>query len=500
MRTVDEFTQKIWDKIELSESCKEVCIKVNLSELAREADAQTHIFSDFTDEELEYLMKEEFGEISLNYEDYRTYYEQRFSLADLILNLDFKRAVRYADDTVTQEINQICEILTEKLEQRIQFERLKPFIVARMQETKKKEVKELVRGWLQRAVEHIESQRSGYEAERKKTEEKAEADYQKRLAGWKQDKADYLAQYNAAVEKRAELMRKIDRLEQEIAQLKGLFTGKKRKELEKNLISLKMNFAKIDIPRDPGESPNRGDVLDQERFHGKVSQSKSRRNDWIAAEVFPALYGVRWMYEKPIKVSVGQSISFGTYPYDKDGNKEKIQWLILDKKENSLLLLTEKGIDVKEYHKTSVGITWETCSIRTWLNDQFLNDAFSKAEKDLIQVTNVNNRQALCYDDWNIDGGNNTQDKVFLLSYKEAFENYFSSDTSRKCFPTEYAQTRGVSIDNKGYCSWWLRSPGLSLYSAAVVGASGSLSGKSVCCDSYCIRPALWINLDSVII
>ena len=91
---------------------------------------------------------------------------------------DFERTVQYADAELTREINQICENLTEKLQQRIQAERQKPFTVEKKLELKKKEIKDTVKKWLDEAAVEIKSQKVEKEAARKKDEEKVEEDYQ----------------------------------------------------------------------------------------------------------------------------------------------------------------------------------------------------------------------------------------------------------------------------------------------------------------------------------
>ena len=95
--------------------------------------------------------------------------------------------------------------------------------------------------------------------------------------------------------------------------------------------------------------------------------------------------------------------------------------------------------------------------------------------------------------------GNATTDKVFLLSITEV-EKYFSSDSARQCEPTEYAIANGAYVNSdNGNCWWWLRSPGDDRYFAALVLSDGLVyySGNSVHDDLGCVRPALWINLDS---
>ena len=144
-----------------------------------------------------------------------------------------------------------------------------------------------------------------------------------------------------------------------------------------------------------------------------------------------------------------------------------------------------------------MSVTWETCSLRTWLNGTFLNEAFSKDEQEAILVTDVDNSDSQGIGKWLYDvftkGGNDTRDKVFLLSCKEA-ERYFDSDKSRVCVPTTYARAQGASAAGNG--SWWLRSPGSRQSSASFVGRTGELSFTRVEYKEE-IRPALWINLES---
>ena len=129
-----------------------------------------------------------------------------------------------------------------------------------------------------------------------------------------------------------------------------------------------------------------------------------------------------------------------------------------------------------------------------------VNAAFSAEEQAQILDSNVSADKNPEND---INPGNATTDKVFLLSVSEA-EKYFSSDEDRKCAPTAYAKAQGAWTSDKtasgeATCFWWLRSPGWSQSSAVRVYYDGSVDyyvGHRVDYDSDCVRPALWINLD----
>lgn len=203
-------------------------------------------------------------------------------------------------------------------------------------------------------------------------------------------------------------------------------------------------------------------------------------------------------------------MTFGVYPQTAEGGDETpIEWLVLDRDGDKALLISRYGLDAQPYNTSWTDITWEQCTLRTWLNDTFLKKAFTSEEQKGIVLTNVDNGKSQGYGEWDTDGGNNTQDKIFLLSYAEA-NKYFgvtyndSNNTKARVEPTAYALARGAYThsSNKtasgqaaGY--WWLRSPGYYQRLAALVDSGGSLDYSSVGIDYYCVRPALWVDLES---
>ena len=138
-----------------------------------------------------------------------------------------------------------------------------------------------------------------------------------------------------------------------------------------------------------------------------------------------------------------------------------------------------------------------------------MNRAFTAAEQSAILLTKVDNSSNQCYSSWSTSGGNNTQDKVFLLSYAEANKylgvtRYDSNNTKSRVTPTAYAISQGVwtskgykTTDGEAAGRWWLRSPGLDNYSAADVGSDGSYDSTIISYLRNSVRPALWVNLES---
>ena len=197
------------------------------------------------------------------------------------------------------------------------------------------------------------------------------------------------------------------------------------------------------------------------------------------------------------EVSVGSYVFFGSYEQDNDttNGKEDIEWLVLAKEDNKILVISKYALDCQQYNTSVTSVTWETCSLRKWLNGTFINNAFSSGEQSKIQTTTVTADKNLSY---STSPGNNTTDKVFLLSITEV-NQYFSSYSARKCQGTAYCYAQGAYKGNNGNCWWWLRSPGNNSGSAAIVSYDGSVYylGINVSSGSGAVRPALWINLGS---
>ncbi len=208
--------------------------------------------------------------------------------------------------------------------------------------------------------------------------------------------------------------------------------------------------------------------------------------------------------------TVGNYVTFGEYPQTTAGeDMTPIEWLVLARDGNKALLISRYGLDAQPYNTDHTSVTWETCTLRTWLNGTFYNKAFSSAEQSAILTTNVNNSKYQCYSGWSTNGGNNTQDKVFLLSYAEA-NKYFgvtydnSSNTKSRVAPTAYAIAQGgwtspskKTADGTAAGWWLLRSPGSYQRYAAYVSRDGSLSDHNVDYGSASVRPALWVNVET---
>ena len=200
-------------------------------------------------------------------------------------------------------------------------------------------------------------------------------------------------------------------------------------------------------------------------------------------------------------VKAGSTIKFGFYEQDNNtsNGKEEIEWKVLAVEGNKALIISQYALDCQEYYRgyLSTDTTWEECTLRTWLNGTFYNAAFGAYHQKIIASSTVTADKNPEYND--ISPGNNTTDKVFLLSITEV-NKYFSSDSARQCRGTAYCYAQDAYKDRKnGNCLWWLRSPGKFSYYAAYVADDGYVScyGNYNSNDDKAVRPALWINLGS---
>ena len=220
------------------------------------------------------------------------------------------------------------------------------------------------------------------------------------------------------------------------------------------------------------------------------------------------------------------NIYFGTYQQSSDGsggyNTDPIKWRVLENADGQLFLLSDQNLDVFQYHTDNESVTWETSTMRSWLNgydashntggdsgidytsDNFIGTAFSAKEQAAIADTEVFNDDNPTH---GTEGGNNTTDQIFLLSIAEAQNSsYFADNSSRIATNTAYVAGGGKlgssymnGVGEANY--WWLRSPGDLDHRAAGVSVDGGVGryGHSVRIAYNAVRPAFNLDLTSVL-
>lgn len=204
--------------------------------------------------------------------------------------------------------------------------------------------------------------------------------------------------------------------------------------------------------------------------------------------------------------AVGDIVTLGRW------NGEDIAWRVLeDKGDGIYVLLSVRGIDVMPYNSTRTAVTWESCSLRGWLNEDFFRTAFTADEQAAIVLSTLENPDNRTY---GTAGGGVTRDHVYLLSLDEV-GRYFDVDVDNgggsadlTCMPTQAALDKGASVIGAeqvstygafyrypvmaGSCGWWLRSPGLDTDRAAVVDlVRTDRTGETVDATDICVRPVI---------
>ena len=198
----------------------------------------------------------------------------------------------------------------------------------------------------------------------------------------------------------------------------------------------------------------------------------------------------------PEKIVVGDVISFGRYEQDNDteNGAEAIEWQVLAREDDRALLISRYALDAKPYNDKWTRVTWESSSLRKWLNGEFYNRAFDPAEQNrILKVTNKNPDNPTT----GIKGGNDTEDRIFLLSIDEA-NSYFDTDDLRQGIGSAYAMANGSYINEyNGDSWWWLRSRGSTSKTASLVCFSGyvNMVGYGVNNAGGYLRPVFWLDL-----
>lgn len=234
-------------------------------------------------------------------------------------------------------------------------------------------------------------------------------------------------------------------------------------------------------------------------------------------------------YDEEVSSDSFDTVTFGSYPQndDKEKTKEPIEWFVLnvDNEEKKVLLLSKYILDCKRYNDRSKDVTWEDSSIRDWLNKEFYNDAFNEIEKEIIiasELANDDNSGTHYVGgspahpelsepvEFISEGGNDTIDKIFLLSVDEVedFFNFINLNNANKQIEakgTIYAKENGLSYDTEnvdaewytGASSYWLRGPGTNNREAMFVIEDGTILYQPVEWKGIGVRPAMWVSIEN---
>ncbi|SDJ55507.1 hypothetical protein SAMN04487760_10896, partial [Lachnospiraceae bacterium G41] len=221
------------------------------------------------------------------------------------------------------------------------------------------------------------------------------------------------------------------------------------------------------------------------------------------------------------------NVYFGTYKQTKNGdgfNVDPIKWRVLSNSGGNLFLLSDRNLDVVQYHTVDEAVTWKESTIRSWLNgyddsqnirsfdyrdDNFIDTAFNASERSAISEVEVLNEKNPYY---NTPWGDNTKDKVYLLSLSEATNTFYGftddyiESATREAKNTAFVASGGKIANPNMFKEgendyWWLRTPGCDSVSIVVSNYEGLLiyDGGYAPLKDYAVRPAINLNLGSLI-
>lgn len=209
--------------------------------------------------------------------------------------------------------------------------------------------------------------------------------------------------------------------------------------------------------------------------------------------------------------------SSSTYQYENGyeiGNTyyfkwEPIIWQVLAKENDGVYVMSESIVDAQPYNNFLENTTWENCSLRNWLNDNFYNSAFSFDEQEKINSITHANENSYFY---GTSGGNSTTDRLWILSYGDSinsdygFSNsYLDYNSARQAYGSDYAVSQGLWVSQHGSdvgkSDWYLRTPGNGQRNVTNVRSYGDIriNYDTVVNVHEGIRPACKISLSALV-
>lgn len=414
----------------------------------------------------------------------------------IALNANIQKALRFGSDSLRSEIN---GYIAADDRRKAEKERRKAEEKRRAEEAEA--AAQLEADKVIAAFRAKQSERQAQSLEQQLTAAKQKLSYMESICGGYDKTAAQIKQLNgektAANSRLNTLRSKRDSL--------GLFAGKERKRLDGEISEIAAGLKQLELKLDSAlkqldgfESKAAADkALSTARADVSSLQNRINESALTGSGEYNYNQALRVLLTKPRVLQIASekqpqlvssyqgfvTIAFGRYPQASKNENALIEWLVLKNDGSKALLISKYALDCQQYNTTYPSVTWETCTLRKWLNGAFISNAFSHEEQAMILSTTTESAY--------------TKDRVFLLDWAEA-QKYFSPDGTRQCQGTAYCYAQGADKDEDGNCRWWLRSPGDDLYRTPCVDRYGSIDedGYLVVNDTTAVRPALWINLE----
>ena len=328
--------------------------------------------------------------------------------------------------------------------------------------------------------------------------------------------------FDAIIKEEAKTLADIHACENEESQLRaqraqlGIFKGKEKRSIDDRLSLLASQKAELSVKAAEAASGKKG-FASKAAVSQALERSKSSIQEYRlrieneskqtgisfdeAMDVYRHDFSVRKIMNARdpilgIKIDLlsgNETITIGSYWQAVSEIPLPIEWLVLKNTGKRALVISKNCLDSMAFNDRRADFTWETCTLRKWLNGEFFNTAFSTKEQALVArvtVPAVNNELG------HAQAGNDTIDRVFVLNVPEA-ESYFKNDAARACAGTEYCILRGAKKEKNGNVDWWLRTPGGIQSTATSVTETGYVASGGYFGDTIgtAVRPAMWIDI-----
>ena len=195
----------------------------------------------------------------------------------------------------------------------------------------------------------------------------------------------------------------------------------------------------------------------------------------------------------PSYIYPGALIYFGFYEQDNNPQNgvEPVQWQVLDVNYQNgyVLLLSHQAIEMQRFNQKWTKVSWRDCTLRSFLNDEFYFNCFSRYEQQAVVPTRLKSKY--------VKSTVETVDNVFCLDSTEV-KKYFPSSAQRLAVPTPYAVALETAVFDGGTCYWWLRDTTKRQNDANRIKPDGSLEEYGGNTNAYGVgvRPAVWVRLD----
>lgn len=310
--------------------------------------------------------------------------------------------------------------------------------------------------------------------------EKMQASYDAKVVEFK-DK-------QAVIKKDVEKLLKVN---QDVYASLGVLDGKRKKSVMEDIETLQMRLRECNLLEEKGLKELEAGRNERVREFEQSQYEELAKANLVVEKIQSLIQEENAKHEQ--ELAKYQKEGFGRYPRVSEEELMPIEWKVLDVKDSKVLIISKYGIDIVKYHTKDEETNWEECSIRKWLNREFLYKAFNEEERKYILESKVRNDQDKEYD---MDFVENTMDKIFLLSGREAMK-YFKKDEDRVTTATEYALEKGK------YVGWWLRSSkcisdgGWKKNEAGLIDRLGRVGKRGLENPrAATIRPAMWIDIE----